>query len=746
MKAFIYRNLYVTIILLVTATISGYSQQITGLITDIEGNALIGANVVWEDSKIGTVTNELGEFSIEDIKDPDHHLIFSYVGFKSERLKAGMVKHWEIMLIEDNTIKGVEISTKSKATRFEDAAAKIEVIGTREIERAACCSLAGCFSTNSNVVAATTNVITDAKELQVLGLSGVYNQVLFDDLPLIQGLGYQYGTGSYPGTVIQSIYVSKGTNSVLQGAQSISGQINIIPHDAAETSKIYLNAFANSFGSSQYNANLATKKTKWNNLTTLHLTTPAAIRDKDGDGFRDIVQTNRMSFYNKFSFQDPENDKFKAEVAVRLWKEEREGGQNEFDANEHLGTTQFYGQHVDLFHVDLYSKLNYSITDDLSITLQNSNFKNVQDNHFGVKRYEADQLNSTTNLFADYFYGANDNNVKLGLTYINNRLDEEITETKDLSFINYGGVYDFGSYILPGVFVEHSLYYNKFTLITGLRADNYADIGLKFVPRFLLRYEVSESSDLRFSVGKGIRIPQVFAERINLLSSNRDVVFEESLRPEEAINAGVNYIHSFFLEDLDITLGGDFYYTMFQNQIFPDFDRDASVAYLTNFTGESVSKSLQLESKFSYKTNYDLKLSYNYLELYQIIEGDKFILPFVPSHKILVNNSYTTLDDDWQFDVTYHWFSKRRLPSTLNYPEQYRVGEYSEAYSTFQLQVTKRWPSFEIYGGIENILDFRQEFPILASDDPFGQYFDPAFSWGPTKGREFYLGLRYRVE
>ncbi len=725
------------------------AQEITGLITTIDGVPLVGANVVWEGTSIGTTTDVDGLFAISDEGIENRTLTFSFVGFKAEKINVGTLKHWEIMLIEDNTINGVQISTKANATRYADDAAKIEIIGTREIERAACCSLAGCFSTNSNVVAATTNIITDAKELQILGLSGVYNQILFDDLPLISGSSYQYGTGSYPGTLIQAIYVSKGSNSVLQGAQSISGQINIIPHAADETDKLYLNAFADSFGGSQYNINHAINKEKWNNFTALHLTTPANIRDKDGDGFRDIVRTNRVSAYNKITYQDPSNDKFKAQLALRFWKEKREGGQLDYNAAQHLGSTEIYGQHVDLIHGDQSLKLNYSLTDDVSLTFQSSLFINEQDNYFGIKRYQSEQLNWTSNLFMDYFYGDNDNNLKVGVSYINNTLQEDISLVEESDLFTYAGEYN-QDYVLPGAYLEHSLYYNDLTLITGIRADHYQDIGLKFVPRLLVRYELSESSDLRFSVGKGIRIPHVFSERINLLAGNRDVIFEEALLPEEAINTGINYVHSFFLDKVDITLSADLYHTVFQNQIFPDYDREVSTAFINNFSGRSVSNSLNLESKFTFSEQYDLKLSYNYLDIYQEQIGvdqeiNKFYLPFIPKHKVLMNNSFTTANDLWQFDVTYKWFSEQRLPDTQNYPEEFRLESNSQSYSNINMQITKRWTQFEIYGGIENIFDFRQEFPILASDDPFGRYFDPSFSWGPTKGRELYIGLRYKL-
>jgi len=80
------------------------------------------------------------------------------------------------------------------------------------------------------------------------------------------------------------------------------------------------------------------------------------------------------------------------------------------------------------------------------------------------------------------------------------------------------------------------------------------------------------------------------------------------------------------------------------------------------------------------------------------------------------------------------------------YPEQYRLPDVSVPYQQIDLQITRRWKDVLIYGGIENIFDFRQEFPILGYDQPFGQYFDPAFNWGPTKGRAFYLGVRYSVK
>lgn len=41
--------------------------------------------------------------------------------------------------------------------------------------------------------------------------------------------------------------------------------------------------------------------------------------------------------------------------------------------------------------------------------------------------------------------------------------------------------------------------------------------------------------------------------------------------------------------------------------------------------------------------------------------------------------------------------------------------------------------------------DTDQEDPVLASDDPFGPYFDASLIWGPVFGRKIYAGLRFRI-
>ncbi len=720
------------------------AQTINGSVTNIFGEALEGATIYWVKAELGTSTAPDGSYVIDRSTVEQDSLIFSYVGFKDEKIYPGTLDHWEIQLLEDNNLAQIDITAKKQATSYVDGPYKVEGIGVREIERAACCSLAGCFSTNASVQSVTTNIVADTKELQILGLSGVYNQVLVDGVPLIQGMSLPLGSGSYPGTQLDQIFVSKGAGSVLQGPQGISGQINIITKKADDNPRLFLNAFANSFGESQYNANIIIKKPRWNHLLSIHNTQPAGIRDINDDGFRDIPANERFSILNKFSFNQNQDAKFKSEISFRYWTEKRTGGHIDFDPNQAFSGTN-YGQIINVDHIDATVKMNYSLGDNSAITLTQSGFYQEQDNIYGLRSYEGTQLNLNTNLFADYFFGENDHNLKVGISNIHNDIDQLLTTKIPGEAFDLLDHYDHFDNIY-GAFAETIWNQDIFTIILGLRTDHFGEFGWKTSPRMLIRAEVNESTDIRFSIGKGYRKAYPLAERGQLLSNNRRLIIDPQLAPEEAINIGVNAVYKHTFSFANMTLAADAYHTLFQNQIFPNYERSATKIYLYNFYGNSVSNSFQIENKWEFNNNIDFKWAYNYLDVYLIQAQEKIDLPFTTNHKWLANASWSTDRDDWQIDLTYSYTGSKILPSMSDFPEELQRDSHAPSFNILNTQLTKRWENIEVYGGAENIFNFFQEDPIVSANDPFGTYFDTSFTWGPTKGREFYLGLRYSME
>ena len=261
----------------------------------------------------------------------------------------------------------------------------------------------------------------------------------------------------------------------------------------------------------------------------------------------------------------------------------------------------------------------------------------------------------------------------------------------------------------------------------------------------MLKIELSEKTSLRASAGTGWRTVNLFSENIGLLVSSRDIVFKEVLNPEQTFNWGLNIMHKIKAKKIEGFVTVDFYQTRFGNQFYPDYDAVPTKAIISNFSGLSVSNGFQTDLNVKYRKLWEIKLAYNYLDVYRKTNGVKVLLPFNSKHKVLAAVSYIPKTKKWRIDVNAHWFGVQRLPNTDLNPEEYQQAKQSKPYSTFNLQLSKTWKRLDVYMGCENILDYRQLKPIVSWQNPFSPYFDTSFNWGPTRGREFYLGFRYKI-
>ena len=107
--------------------------------------------------------------------------------------------------------------------------------------------------------------------------------------------------------------------------------------------------------------------------------------------------------------------------------------------------------------------------------------------------------------------------------------------------------------------------------------------------------------------------------------------------------------------------------------------------------------------------------------------------------------SYRPKHDRWYFDANIHWYDRQRLPATEINLDGDAGADYSKSYSIFSGQITHKIKQLEMYLGVENIFDFRQLQPIVGWQTPFGPNFDTSSVWGPTRGREFYIGFRWKL-
>ena len=205
--------------------------------------------------------------------------------------------------------------------------------------------------------------------------------------------------------------------------------------------------------------------------------------------------------------------KFRFTFGVRFWNEDRIGGQTNYDKKIHTGSGEVYGQQIDLTQFDMYAKVNYKLGALTSLIWVNSGFYQDQQSIYGQKNYDATQRNLYSNLVLDHNFGENQHNWKTGLSIRNNDMTEDISFVDNPLNLTYAGQY-INDYTIPGVFTEGIFYIDKFTIMGGIRADKHGDYGWKFTPRMLIRAEVNENTDIRFSAGKGFRRVHIFQKML----------------------------------------------------------------------------------------------------------------------------------------------------------------------------------------------------------------------------------------
>ena len=722
------------------------AQNITGKVMNGEQELLIGATVYWSGTTIGTTTDLDGYFEISKEGQSSNLLIASYVGIAPDTIEVTDTRAITFQLNAANTLDEVTISGQQDAVIISSIKAiKTEQITQTSLKQAACCDLAGCFGGQSSVQPHTTNVVTNAKELRILGLSGVYNQVLLDGFPMVKGLSATYGISSIPGTLVDNIFIAKGANSVLQGYESISGQINVQTKNPSSTDKLLINGYLNSFMEKHFNINYAFKKGDWNSLASFGTVQPAKKIDGDQDTFLDLPILTRYVFSNKWTYGNSSEWGWNSQINVRFLNEERIGGQTNFNPSQDQGSSFVYGQTVQFNQPELSIKTGYRWDDVHNVTAYVSGFQQHQHAYFGLTKYDADQVYLYGNLQYEYTYKEKQV-LKTGFSYRYSNLTEDLAFTTDILSRTYAGPYQLKEKI-PGFFAENTLYLleDKLTWMAGIRGDHHNQFGFHLTPRTLLKYAFSPETVVRANIGTGWRTVNLFSENIGLLVSSRDIVIADELAPERALNYGLNFTHKIVGTSVNGVLSLDYYRTNFKNQIFPDFDTDPQKAIIQNFRDKSISNGYQAEITLNLRERFDWKVGYTYLDVYRMVDGLEQQLPFNAKHKVITTFSFQPLSKKYHFDTNIHWYGQQRLPNTQQNPVEFQRPDFSETYAIANAQFTYNLKPFELYAGCENIFNFRQNRAIISWEDPFSPYFDTSSVWGPSRGREFYLGFRYRI-
>ena len=706
---------------------------------------LTGASVLWLGTNRGTYTDTSGVFIINH-DGRSNRIVVSYAGYASDTMAITDMKELKIILASGKQLSEVKVIAKQRSTYLSALnPIRTQVMTEKELFKAACCNLSESFETNPSVDVSYNDAVTGSKQIQLLGLSGNYTQLTVENLPGPRGLATALGLNSIAGPWVESIQLNKGVGSVVNGFESIAGQINIELKKPEKAERFFANAYINDMGKTDLNLTLTQKLgKKWSTALLLH---DDFLSDKtvdfNKDGFRDLPTGNLFSALNRWKYDNGKG--FLTQFGIKLLNDSRTGGETAYEPGNDKFTTNHYGLGINTQRYEGFAKIGYVFPEKKykSIGLQLSAFDHQQDSYFGLTSYNARQQNFYANLIYQSLIDNTNHKFRTGLSFVSDKYNE------DFSLVNYKR-----TETVPGVFFEYTFTpVEKFNIVAGLRADDNSLYGWFATPRIHVRYEPVKGTTIRLSAGRGQRTANIFAENTSVFVSSRQVNILSTapgkaygLDPEVAWNKGISVDQKFKLFNRDGSFSLDYFRNDFDKQVVVDLENVRQVKFY-NLQGRSFSNSFQAELNMEPARKFDVRLAYRFFDVKTTYSNKLLQKPFTAKNRAFANLAYEV--SGWKFDYTINYNGPKRIPGTLANPVQYQRSLTSPSYVLMNTQVSKtlgKKHPFELYLGGENLTNYFQKDVIIAADGPFSQYFDASLVWGPVSGRVFYIGWRYKLK
>ena len=722
-------------------SVAAFAEPIKGKVLEKkESNSvpLVGVNVYWAGTTVGTVTDLQGQFLLESKKSKDNRLVFSYVGYQNDTIAVNDDSALTVYMRQGADIDEVTVTFRRPNMSVSKMNPLfVQNVSQKELERCACCNLSESFETNASVDVAYADAVSGVKQIQLLGLSGRYSQLSIANIPTLRGAESAFGMEYIPGTWMDGLQVSKGSAAVKNGYESITGQINVQIKEPSGTERLHFYTYGNMDGKVEstfgYTFDL---NQKWSTSIMVQGSGNFREMDMNDDGFLDKPEAKMGTFINQWNYL---GESLSSKFGFSYLNEERKGGQKGYDHDKTQAIQPtLYGIGINVERFNAFAKNGFIMQREATSlgTILSYNYFD-RESFYGNNIFDVTQQNFYANVIYQSYLGDTRHTYNTGISLVYDNNDAIFNYSKD----NVG--YE---ETVPGAFVEYNFIPNeKFTLMGGLRYDYSSLHDGFFTPRVHAKYSASHHVTFRASAGKGYRTADAISENSNLLASSKVFVSDEKIKQEEAWNYGVSMVNEIPLGERNLNLSLEFYRTDFENQLVVDMDQNSNAVHFYNLDGKSFSNIFQVEAGYELFNRFDLTAAYRHNDVKSTFKGVENDVPFVNKYKGLLSGSYRTNLDKWQFDLTAQFNGDQRLPSTGSNSQENSRPDKSESYVMWMAQVTKNYRNWSFYVGGENLSNFTQKDAIIAPDSPFGTEFDASRIWGPLYGGMVYVGIKYNI-
>ena len=740
---------------------------------------LPGASVVWKGTTLGTMTDLFGFFKLPALNLGDT-LQVSMIGYETVGLVYTGWDYLDIPLEPGVLLNEAQIEAKQSTTSISLLdPLNIQQLNRKELAKAACCNLSEAFETNASVDASFTDAVTGTRQIRMLGLDGKYTQLLVDNLPGPRGLNVVQGLSFIPGPWIDNISISKGTGSVTNGYESITGQINVAMRNPENAEPFHVNLYVSGDGRLEWNhVSSHQVSRRWSTALLSHAELGTTINDRNDDTFLDTPLKRDIVLRNEWKFRGDRG--IRGEYTISSVMMERLAGQASAysDSDSPFDLLQPYLENtssddpwtaattISRFEASAKTGFVFPEKSWQSIGTQFFASTHTQEHTFGNRSYEGTEDYFRGNVLFSSIINNTDHKFTTGVSFVYDDFNEIGT---------WGAEYDAWdsendtlsrTEIVPGAFFEYTWTPGeRLVVVAGLRGDHHNLYGNFASPRLHVRYSLAEETSLKLVAGRGFRTANVFMEQLGSWASNRRWDIQEDLAPEVATNVGVNLVSKFRLNSRDASLSLDGYFTNFDNRIIVDLynsPHEVSIYNLNNSGGyqsRSSSTTVQLEFDWSFHRRLDIRAAYRWVNAVtgyasgDFDAGNGFEMlqdPYVSKHRAFTQWSYASKETkegkQTRIDATVQWVGPQALPVPGGMASMHP--SVSPSFTQVNLQFTQMLPgNLELYIGVENLTNVKQMSPIAGANTEGLdiENFDASLVYGPIFGRMSYAGLRWTL-
>ncbi len=725
--------------------------NIKGTVT-CEGKPVGFANIGVEGTTIGAVADENGIFQLSLSKPAPLKLKCSAVGYSTTTLKVNATEGINKVHIRlestSNSLNDVVISGTMKEISRMRSPVPVEIYTPKFFLKNPTNNMFDALQMVNGVQPTINCNVCNTGDIHINGMEGPYTMVMIDGMPIVSSLSTVYGLMGIPNSMIERIEIVKGPASTLYGSEAVAGLINVITKQPSRAPRVSVDVFGTTYNEWNLDASVKYKLNKVDGLLSTNVFTLDKAWDKNGDNFTDVTLQKRYSIFSKWNFNRKYNRE--ASIAFRYLKENRWGGEMQWN-EEFRGTDSVYGESIYTDRLELIGTYRLPVAE--SIKLMYSGTYHYQNSYYGTMSFNGDQRIGFAQLVWDKKLG-NRNDVLMGAAMRYTYYDDNTVATTNGDTLNPVNLPS--ATWLPGLFVQDEITLSSTqTLLAGLRYDYFQQHGSILSPRINYKWTPNPYQTLRFSVGNGFRVVNLFTEDHAALTGARVVEIKEELRPEQSWNANINYNRYINTSRGFIVLDASVFYTYFTNRITADYDTDPNKIIYDNLNGYAISRGVSLNAEYAFTFPLKINAGFTLMEVFQQEKDSAGI-----SHKIkqvhapafsgTFQVSYTIKRWGLSIDWTGQVYGPMRLPVL---PNDFRP-DYSPWYTLQNIQLTQRiGKSVQVYGGVKNIFNFMPKDPIMRAFDPFdkhlsvnnpyGYTFDPSYNYAPMQGIRGFVGVRY---